>query len=723
MGEPVRFGFVGPSYQSQAVTADNQACINLYLEQDESGAGNAPVVLYSTPGTKTFAALIAGVAPTFPDVPTVDKAVTTGGDGTGTVVSVAATPVTTNEWAFLAYNLLNSSLNTPTPGSWTALTATGLTNAYYLQLAAATAINPTVSVGASNTWAALLALFTTVSGAAAVVQTRGVDCSAVPSTALAFTGNVTKGNTLICYVSGRQAAGHVVPSPAVMMDTQGNVYDNLGTGYHTSSLMFGHSQQVTMFACIAKATGACTVTVSGMDSSFDSATLQLVEVSGLQPFTVQAPATPTRGSISITGRTFMVAGSGFFELFANGTFTQWGTVGNDARPVTMAASPQQLLLASAGTAYVFDLSANTLTPIPGTTFPGAVAQAGICDDFFIITVAATKEFFVSAPLDAMDWVTNGGAIVSVFPDNIVGFIVSHRQIVFGSDTKTVFYYDSGNIFPFDVIPGSDMDQGLAAEFSYALLNNTFLWLGSDERGRGKVWTASGYTPVRVSNHAIEFAIQGYSRIDDAVAFTYQDQGHDFYCLYFPTPSVLWVLDTITGMWHQQAFEVATTGLFQAAHRWNHTFNFGLHLVGDWQSNHVYSLHIPVQTGGVWTYADDDGIPIVRVRRAPHISKSQRRQYFNELEVFVEVGLGPIPPLLDPAGNPRGPIISMRFSNDSGRTWSNWSDRDCGQSGAYKRRVRWLRLGQARDRIFEVRMSDPVAWRIVDAYLDYDEGDN
>ena len=189
---------------------------------------------------------------------------------------------------------------------------------------------------------------------------------------------------------------------------------------------------------------------------------------------------PTRGSITITGRTFFVSGTKFYEVTSSCGEIDWGTVANNALPVSMAASPQQLLIASAGTAYVFDLLANTLTAIPGATFSGPVNQCGICDDFFIVTIVDSKEFVVSAPLDATDWVTNGSAIVSVFPDNIIGMIVSHRQIVFGSDTKTVWYYDSGNVFPFDVIPGSDMDQGIAAAFSYSLLGNTILWLGADD---------------------------------------------------------------------------------------------------------------------------------------------------------------------------------------------------------------------------------------------------
>ena len=224
-------------------------------------------------------------------------------------------------------------------------------------------------------------------------------------------------------------------------------------------------------------------------------------------------------------------GQDFDEVFANGTFVTRGSVSNDSLPVTMAASPQQLLLASAGTAYVFDLMANTLTAIPGATFDGPVAQAGIlCSDFFLLSIQNSKEFYVSAPLDATDWVTNGNAIISAYPDNTVSMFVFQNKIWFWSDTQPVVYFPSGNIFPFDVDLSATMQQGCAAENSVAQGNNTLFWLGSDAQGHGIVWAASGYAPQRISNHALEFAIQGYSRIgriDDAVAWTSQFEGHYF----------------------------------------------------------------------------------------------------------------------------------------------------------------------------------------------------
>lgn len=428
-----------------------------------------------------------------------------------------------------------------------------------------------------------------------------------------------------------------------------------------------------------------------------------------------------RGQIEITGRSFAVASGNFDEVMPNGTNVVRGTVSNDSRPVTMAATPQQLLIASAGLAYVFDLQTNVLTQIPSVTFSGPVSQADVCDDFFLLTIKNSKEFYVSAPLDATDWVTNGSAIVSVFPDNLVNMKVVHRQIFFTSDTKAVFYYDSGNIFPFDVIPGSDMDQGSAAENACSLLYNTVFWIGADERGHGVGWMANGYTPQRVSNHAIETAWQSYTRIDDAVSLAYQDQGHYFWQIYFPTPSVTWTYDVLTGMWHQRAHNIQVLGTPGAARYQNHSFNFGKHLVGDWATDKIYELHIPIFVGSAWEFADDFGEPIIRTRRAPHISKEQKYQTHHELQVFVQPGLGPIPPLLDGSGNPRPPEIMLRWSNDAGQTWSNWHTRSVGMAGEYKNRSRWLRLGTTRDRIYEMQCSDSISWRVIDAYLRSEDG--
>ena len=58
-----KFALIGPSYTSQSVNADCQSTINLYPEVIESGAGNSQIVLYPSPGLKSFVDLTPIVPP------------------------------------------------------------------------------------------------------------------------------------------------------------------------------------------------------------------------------------------------------------------------------------------------------------------------------------------------------------------------------------------------------------------------------------------------------------------------------------------------------------------------------------------------------------------------------------------------------------------------------------------------------------------------------------
>src|ERR1700689_951937 len=76
--------------------------------------------------------------------------------------------------------------------------------------------------------------------------------------------------------------------------------------------------------------------------------------------------------------------------------------------------------------------------------------------------------------------------------------------------------------------------------------------------------------------------------------------------------------------------------------------------------------------------------------------------------------------LTPVTYYRGPEVILRWSDDSGHTWKYNVYQDTGAAGAYKRRVRFSRLGRSRQRIYEVKWTDPVPFRVVDAYVKADQ---
>jgi hypothetical protein len=58
------------------------------------------------------------------------------------------------------------------------------------------------------------------------------------------------------------------------------------------------------------------------------------------------------------------------------------------------------------------------------------------------------------------------------------------------------------------------------------------------------------------------------------------------------------------------------------------------------------------------------------------------------------------------------LIEMSYSDDNGHSWSNWRPRSLGEVGEYDTRVRWHRLGAARNRRFRFRVSGPIRANVI-----------
>ena len=442
------------------------------------------------------------------------------------------------------------------------------------------------------------------------------------------------------------------------------------------------------------------------------------------------------------GRLFAISGSNLWELFPDGSSVSRGTIpvpggGFVSTAPGGAAGAEQILICAGGNAYVFALATNTLTNITASLAKPSPDIAGFTDGYFIVHFANTDVFQTSALEDATTWSGLDVNEVSVFPGHVTGMLVDHRELWLWGTRQSQVYYNSGAANnPFTPIPGAFIEHGLAAVASPVKLDNSVFWLGLDERGQGMAWRAQGYMPARVSNHAVEYAWSKYPRIDDAISYAYQDQGHSFWVLYFPSigdPSLgtgaTWVFDAATAQWHergywnQQTDIVVGMGGTYSAHRSRcHAYAFGKHLVGDWASGNIYDMNL--------AYQDDIGNPIRRLRRAPHISSEQEWIFHHQMQVDLEPALGMVP--AGPSGYGMGPYggipygagntlyrtpeISLRWSDDATKTWSNDHLASAGATGEYRTRVIWRRLGRSRDRIYELVATDAVPYRVCDAYL-------
>ncbi len=428
---------------------------------------------------------------------------------------------------------------------------------------------------------------------------------------------------------------------------------------------------------------------------------------GLELF-VNVSANPVRGMYAFKDYLYVVSYNKFYEIRADGVVTEKGTLSTTSGRVSMADNGNQLMIVDGAYGYIYDASNNTFQQIGDPDFPGA-NQVVFLDGYFIINKPNTGSFMISALYDGTSWNALDIATAEGDPDNLVALVNDHRQLWLFGKYSTEVFYNSGNAdFPFERISGVFIEWGCVAPWSVAKLDNSIFWLAQNKYGQGVVVRADGYQPRIISTRAIEYQIAQYSTISDAFAFAYMDEGHAFYVLTFPTGNATWVYDAATGMWHERSsYNVGRWRVESYAY-----FN-GFHMVGDFSNGNIYKMKMDVYS--------ENGATIERIRTTRHIFDGDYVNVFHHrLQVDMETGVGLA------SGQGSDPQAMLDWSDDGGHTWSSevWGgigSVPVGGTGEYKKRLVWRRLGRSRDRIYRLKITDPVKVVIIGASLEVERG--
>jgi hypothetical protein len=447
---------------------------------------------------------------------------------------------------------------------------------------------------------------------------------------------------------------------------------------------------------------------------------------------------PIRGLWTFNNVGYVVSGNQLFKINNTYTPTLLGTVSGTG-PVSMADNGTQLAIAANGPSFVYNSVTNVFQQVTDPDFPGAVTVSYL-DGYFIFNEPNSQKIWVTSLLDGTSIDPLDFASAEGNPDGLVAVIVNNREAwLFGTNSIEVWYDAGTPDFPLARIQGASNEIGCVAPYSVAKLDNSVFWLGQDARGRGIVYRNNGYTGVRASNHSIEWQIQQYGNISDAIAYTYQQDGHSFYVLIFPNADKTWVYDVSTQSWHERAGWI--NGNF-TRHRSNCQMAFNDKIiVGDFENGNIYAFDLDV-------YADNGQIQkwLRSWRPIPSGQNNLKRtaQHSLQLDCETGVGLNGIDPNDDvewffytssgdqlvtntgdlllfspPTVEGADPEVMLRWSDDGGHTWSNEHWSKMGRIGQYGRRVFWRRLGMTmklRDRVYEVSGTDPVKIAIIGAEL-------
>lgn len=397
------------------------------------------------------------------------------------------------------------------------------------------------------------------------------------------------------------------------------------------------------------------------------------------------------GSVSAATLTGGVtaAGAGFAYTVqtTTGSYTN-GTYPGVALTGGSGTGAQATIIITGGQVTTVTITAPGINYTVGDVLSANPATIGGTGSGFGYSIDALGGF----AFDPLDIASKAG-----YPDPISGLIVMNLQIwLIGQLTTEIWNNTGAADFTFQIQPGVFIEHGCIATYSIAKQDLSVYWLSQDEQGHAIVIHGTEYQALRISTFALEDEFSQYPLLSDAIGVTYQQDGHTFYVLQFPTANKTWVWDKTNAQWHQRAWTDNQGTLNR--HRMNCICNaYNQNIVGDWQNGNLYAFDTS-------TYVDnvdgaglnpDGSYPITRIRSWPGVIDESKRITYNNFIADMQVG--------DYAQNDT-PQVSLSWSDDRGRTYNNPIEQSLGKTGQYLTNMQWRRLGQARGRVFQLEWS-------------------
>jgi hypothetical protein len=699
------FGFVGPSYEAPSIYQEAQECINFRPEIDplKQPGQNGVIALYPTPGLTNIVTLFnaaelrgirtcsggnycVAVCGSYVYVLTSNFTPTIIGQLNSTSGIVGITDNGQNIEIVDGTNRYTWRITNPASAQFVGSVSGTTLTVTLMKSGTITTGQSLFGIGVTNE-TVITGLGTGTGGVGTytinISQTEPSEVFNSAKVGCVFNGTIS-GNTLTVnsVTSGTLYAGQTITGTSI---PAGVIITAAGTGYVASYTIASAGTGYNVNDTITVSGGINSVpavfVVSGVTAgAVTSLTIQNAGNYSVNPSNPVSTTTSGSGSGLTLNLTFGTGNGGV------GTYVLSYTAGSTIGPETM---------------YALNFST-----MPASDGPWQGADVvDIVDNYFVYNRPNTQQWGASnilSPIsNALSFSSKDGA-----PDNLVSIIVDHREVYLLGETSSEVWIDAGLYpFPFQRIPGTSTQHGIVAKFSVARLGNSFAYLSRNIRGQSEIVMMNGYVPQRISTHAVENTLVN-QYVADARAWTYQLEGHEVYVISFPTLDLTWAYDVSTNMWHKW-LSVDNQNVFHR-HRGNCATNFqGLVLVGDYENGQIYKLDPTNYT--------DNGNEIRRVRRCPHLVTDYQRQFFSELQIYFQPGVG-LP-------DDEVPKAMLRWSDDGGSTWSNEHWKSIGVQGKYKNRAIWRRMGWSRDRVFEVVVTDPINAVIVAANLKADSGDN
>ena len=465
---------------------------------------------------------------------------------------------------------------------------------------------------------------------------------------------------------------------------------------------------------------------------------------------------------------YFISGAELIKIDKSDITTSIGVMNTSVGRCSIASGRSYLMVVDGKDGWTYD--GTTFAQITDGDFP----IANYCTwtkGRFIVDSDGTDRFYVSDDDDPTSWQALLFATSQGKADNLRRPVGFHGYLYnFGDETLEVNYPSTNPDFPFEVFQNGILDWGIDAPDSIGETESALCFLSRTKQADARVAMCTGMDVKVISNADIEYQINEQAVTNDGEGFCYTDHGHTFYVLSFPSDSVTYVYDLTTSLWHTR--QTGTSG------RWDvggYGFYRKKHIAGDSVTGKFYQLKQKVFT--------EKGATVTRLRRGHMADSEQRDTFWNRFEIlfspvelvtetgsitaFASSDGGTTTTVTSPghgrvasdvvvimgttsydgeqtissvAGNTfvipvafvandatgtwtdnekRIPKAMLRWSDDAQESWSNEIWADMARVDRRITRTVWNRLGRSYERVYELKITDPVNAIIRDVFADVD----
>lgn len=408
---------------------------------------------------------------------------------------------------------------------------------------------------------------------------------------------------------------------------------------------------------------------------------------------------PSRGACMFQGSAMFVQGRFLWEIKANGAFVLQGVGIGGALPVGMGSNGVQLMIVNGVHGYTFDFT-NGLQQVTSPAFQAA-RTVDVLDDYFLFDARDTREWFISSLLDGQTYSGLDFASAEGGQGNVIA-VRQNLQLVFIFCVDHIeIWYDAGTAdFPFQRYTGGIINYGTISPYAIVKQDGALFFLGADH----VFYRLQANVPIRVSTHPIERLIAAEPDIQNATTYTFTVEGHKLIFLTLPHQQMTLCYDISTGKWHERD---SVDAKYQSLGQYRASCALEAYsqvLVGDAYDGHIGQIN--------WNTFTEYGLPMRGLIDSVTQHHDRMNIFCSRFELDVEAGVGLT------VGQGSDPQFMLRKSTDGGMTHGPpqpW--RSLGKQGEYKRRLRWLRQGKARQMGWRLEITDPVRWTIIAVHAD------